>query len=995
MRSTCTSKLFSKVFAVLLSLFMAVGFLPEYAAAYADATEANAEEAYGEDEEEAELVEAAELAQEDYEALVAALSEEPAEVAVVSIEAAWATADDAEDGDEATLSLVAEGDGELAAELALAIELSGEGALEVGALQVTLPASLFEDADGAALGDVSFMVPAAEDGSAAFAYVETEEGYVLVNVVALEVDAAAAIEIELSYSGIAFDSLLAGEDGVTCVSDALTAAVLVAGAEEAVESEALCVSVDLSALADEEETVEEADEEAVDEGATEEDAEDSSEEVESVETEADETEAEEVEDEEAVVAEEAAVEEESEDDEAVSDLQLATTTTTMNASTVASGTSGGCTWTLDSDGTLTISPTDGESGELAACTGSFEMEDDTIQGIESCTAPWYSYRTSIEKVSISSGVTAKSGAWLFAGCSNLTTFTGNGVSGFIDDDVTSLGCMFYGCTSLTSVPSNFKYWDTSSVESLWYTFGECTNLATVSALSGWDVSNVTDMAGLFHGTAITSVSALSGWDVSNVTDMGWMFAYCDKLSSVSSLSNWTTSALTDLECSFIGCDALTTVSDLNSWDVEHVTTVKNMFNNCDALTTADLSNWKTTSLTDMHGTFAYCPLLTTLDLSGWNTSKVTDRENMFLGDSSLCSITLGSDWTWGSDYTTVDTGSLPTPPSSTTTGCWICYSADNPSTSSSFTDTGYTPANLAKSWTSKAAGTWVWEECYTVKYNSNGGSGTMSNSTFTMDLYETLTSNSFTRTGYTFAGWNTKADGSGTSYSDKASVKNLTSTDGGTVTLYAQWEANTYTVKFNSNGGSGSMSSMSMTYGTSSTLTANSYSLTGYTFAGWNTKADGSGTSYSDKASVKNLTSTDGGTVTLYAQWEANTYTIVFDSNGGSGTMSSMSMTYDEAANLTANAFELDCYTFMDWNTSADGSGTAYLDEEEVLNLVSEADGTITLYAQWEADVVLPESGAQNSAPTLLAAGVGVLAASCVALVARNRRGAVKGAHAR
>lgn len=76
---------------------------------------------------------------------------------------------------------------------------------------------------------------------------------------------------------------------------------------------------------------------------------------------------------------------------------------------------------------------------------------------------------------------------------------------------------------------------------------------------------------------------------------------------------------------------------------------------------------------------------------------------------------------------------------------------------------------------------------YYVKYNANGGDGSMSNSSHTYDTAKKLTTNGFTRIGYYFAGWNTKSDGSGTSYSDGQSVKNLTSTNGATVNLYAQW----------------------------------------------------------------------------------------------------------------------------------------------------------------------------------------------------------------
>ena len=80
--------------------------------------------------------------------------------------------------------------------------------------------------------------------------------------------------------------------------------------------------------------------------------------------------------------------------------------------------------------------------------------------------------------------------------------------------------------------------------------------------------------------------------------------------------------------------------------------------------------------------------------------------------------------------------------------------------------------------------------------------------------------------------------------------------------------ANTFSVKFNANGGSGSMSNESFTYGTAKALTSNSFTRSGYTFRNWNTAANGSGTSYTNGQSVKNLTTTNGGTVNLYAQWD-------------------------------------------------------------------------------------------------------------------------------
>lgn len=96
-----------------------------------------------------------------------------------------------------------------------------------------------------------------------------------------------------------------------------------------------------------------------------------------------------------------------------------------------------------------------------------------------------------------------------------------------------------------------------------------------------------------------------------------------------------------------------------------------------------------------------------------------------------------------------------------------------------------------------------------------------------------------------------------------------------TLTLYTNWIPIGYTITFDSNDGTGSMSDQSMTYDTPAALTANAFTRQGYTFTGWSTTADGSsGTAYSDGETVSNLTSTDGDTITLYAQWQKNPYTV-------------------------------------------------------------------------------------------------------------------------
>ena len=168
---------------------------------------------------------------------------------------------------------------------------------------------------------------------------------------------------------------------------------------------------------------------------------------------------------------------------------------------------------------------------------------------------------------------------------------------------------------------------------------------------------------------------------------------------------------------------------------------------------------------------------------------------------------------------------------------------------------------------------------YKIVYNANGNNvnGTMSEQVLTYDKATNLTNNAFSRTGYTWLNWNTAANGTGTTYTDGQSVLNLANVQDAVINMYAQWRAHTYTIKFNANGGTGSMADMAMTYDVAKNLTANAFTKDGYSFAGWTYD----GTTYSDGQSVNNLTATDGGVVTLTAKWTADTQELTIDSNGG------------------------------------------------------------------------------------------------------------------
>ena len=240
---------------------------------------------------------------------------------------------------------------------------------------------------------------------------------------------------------------------------------------------------------------------------------------------------------------------------------------------------------------------------------------------------------------------------------------------------------------------------------------------------------------------------------------------------------------------------------------------------------------------------------------------------------------------------------------------------------------------------------------YIVVFDGNGAtSGTMENQEFTYDEAKSLTQNLFSKTGYTFVGWSISTEKGTVLYGDQAEVINLTAVKDGTVNLYAVWEANTYIVEFNSNGGVGRMPSQSFTYDEANNLSSNAFNRTGYEFKGWSIDPSAIEETYLDGAKVRNLTTNNGIIVTLYAVWKANTYTVVFDDNSAtSGTMENQEFKYDEAKQLTKNDFSRTGYTFLGWSTTNSNSIVEYLDEALVENLTTSQHGEVTLYAVWEA----------------------------------------------
>lgn len=228
---------------------------------------------------------------------------------------------------------------------------------------------------------------------------------------------------------------------------------------------------------------------------------------------------------------------------------------------------------------------------------------------------------------------------------------------------------------------------------------------------------------------------------------------------------------------------------------------------------------------------------------------------------------------------------------------------------------------------------------FKVTFNANYGIGSTESQNFEYGVPQILNANAFTRKGYTFKNWNTKWDGSGTSYSNEVLAVINSVSD---VTLYAQWETITYTISYITN--DRNISEESDKY----TVESDSFYLctpwrTGYTFAGWYLNPDFTG----DKCIEIPHGSTEN--VIVYAKWDVKTYKVTFMPNGGEGASYTQEFTYEDYKKLTPVAFTKLGYNFVRWDTSSDGTGFSYGDEKYYkVDTYSPSD--ITLYAIWSID---------------------------------------------
>lgn len=235
-----------------------------------------------------------------------------------------------------------------------------------------------------------------------------------------------------------------------------------------------------------------------------------------------------------------------------------------------------------------------------------------------------------------------------------------------------------------------------------------------------------------------------------------------------------------------------------------------------------------------------------------------------------------------------------------------------------------------------------------IRYNPNppagktaGGNGTPNWDGHTGDT-PAIGGNGWTIDGYTFAGWTTSPDGGGTKYAPGASW-----TANGTLTLYAQWTPGEAGLTYDGNGATGGKTDpQNGVTDQKVNVRQNGFTRDGYTFVRWDTQADcrGKAVNPGDKWTLQ-------GSSTLYACWAGNVQTLTYHGNGATdGNTAAQSGKTGDELTTNANGFTRDGYTFVEWNTKADGTGGHYGKGTNGVAKWTMLPAGNDLYAIWQAN---------------------------------------------
>ena len=259
-------------------------------------------------------------------------------------------------------------------------------------------------------------------------------------------------------------------------------------------------------------------------------------------------------------------------------------------------------------------------------------------------------------------------------------------------------------------------------------------------------------------------------------------------------------------------------------------------------------------------------------------------------------------------------------------------------TGTTYTESTKMPSSNTQLWSQ-------WDvNSYTITFAPNGGSVTPTSKTFTIN--DSISLPTPTRTGYTFSGWKVteKADVSNWTLNDVYTGTSIPAGKYGNVTVTAQWTVNTYTITYKYNNGAADTTA---TYNIEQAITLPSPTKTGYTFAGWKVTTAGGNWKTTDSVYKGTVAAGKYGNVTLTAQWTVNTYTITYKYNNGAADTTAK---YTIEQSITLPSPTKTGYTFAGWKVTTAGGNWKTTDSVYKGTVAAGKYGNVTLTAQWVAN---------------------------------------------
>lgn len=395
---------------------------------------------------------------------------------------------------------------------------------------------------------------------------------------------------------------------------------------------------------------------------------------------------------------------------------------------------------------------------------------------------------------------------MFDGCYSLQSLD---VTNFDTSNVTNMSLMFNYCYALQSL--DLSSFNTTKVKKMTYMFNMCQNLNKMTFGKNFKVASShsamfatpyttasgkdsTGQWGLGSESAYKTYSSysLASYGTRTGALAGTWYAQADSsiVTYTDSISHWANGFKNkegnnnDKSSFLLGKTSFSQeAASKYSLDSSKATTIPNGFKLSDGFDSASIDGTKKhydfdASITQkseaMNYEYNYEPITYTISYQlngGTNNSANPSSYNVLYGVTFSDPVKTGytfTGWTMNDQSTNgINTGKNAT-----------------------FTDSSDLYDQLASRMTGNKTVTANWKANeYTIHFEGNGNSdGSMSDESMTYDTEKALTANQFTKTGYKFTGWNTKADGTGTKYDDKEKIKNLTAKNGDTITLYAQWK---------------------------------------------------------------------------------------------------------------------------------------------------------------------------------------------------------------